>query len=183
SVTFCSIFLLFGIVSSAGEIDFEKQVAPILVQNCLKCHNGTKSRAGLNLASRETALKGSDAGEVIVPGQPQQSLLLKRAEDGSMPPEADGRRLTAEEVEVLTAWVKGGAKWPDGLVLSAAELRAESSQAAPARIRRPRLLRIRRVHFHSRRDLASAEHRGPRTPRTRISGGSTRASAVEQTGK
>ena len=110
-----ALSLLCGIraVCSDEEIDFDKQVAPILTANCLKCHNSTKARAGLNLSSRQNALKGSDAGEVLIPGKPEESLLIKRAMDGSMPPETDGRRLTPEEVKVLIAWVKAGAKWPE----------------------------------------------------------------------
>jgi hypothetical protein len=96
-VTFCSITLLRFPRVYAAEVDFEKQVAPILTANCLKCHNSTKARAGLNLSSREKALKGSDAGEVLVPGKPEESLLVQRAADGSMPPEADGRSLTTVE--------------------------------------------------------------------------------------
>ena len=182
-VSFCSILLLLASSVSAAEIDFEEQVAPILTANCLKCHNSTKARAGLNLSTREKALKGSEAGEVLVPGKPEESLLVQRAVDGSMPPEADGRRLSQEEVDVLTAWVKAGAKWPEGLVLSAAELQAESSQAAPLRIRRPRRLRIRRVHFHSRRNLAAAVEGGLRAARARTGGWGAGPAPVEQVGE
>ena len=182
-VSFCSILLLLASSVSAAEIDFEKQVAPILTANCLKCHNSTKARAGLNLSTREKALKGSKAGEVLVPGKPEESLLVQRAVDGSMPPEADGRRLSQEEVDVLTAWVKAGAKWPEALVLPAAELQAESSQAAPLRIRRPRRLRIRRVHFHSRRNLAAAVEGGLRAARARTGGWGAGPAPVEQVGE
>lgn len=182
-VSFCSILLLPASSVNAAKVDFEKQVAPILTTNCLKCHNGVKSRAGLNLSTREKALKGSDAGEVLVPGKPEESLLVQRAADGSMPPETDGRRLSKEEVDVLTAWVKAGAKWPEGLVLSAAELRSESSQAAPVGIRRPRRLRIRRVHFHARRNLAAAVESGLRAARARAGGWGAGPAPVEQVGE
>ena len=182
-VSFCSDSLLPATSVSAAEIDFEKQVAPVLTANCIKCHNGKKARAGLNLSTREKALKGSEAGEVLVPGKPEESLLVQRAADGSMPPEADGRRLSKEEVEMLTAWVKAGAKWPEGLVLSAAELQAESSQAAPLRIRRPRRLRIRRVHFHSRRNLAAAVEGGLRAARARTGGWGAGPAPIEQVGE
>jgi cytochrome c len=182
-VSFCSDFVLPPSSVWAAEIDFEKQVAPILTANCLKCHNSTKTRAGLNLSTREKALKGSDAGEVLVPGKPEESLLLQRAADGSMPPEADGRRLSKEEVDVLTAWVKAGAKWPVELVLSAAELHAESSQGAPVRSRRSRRLRIRRVYFHSRRDLAAAVEGSLRAACARAGGRGAGPAPVEQAGE
>ena len=180
---FCFVFLLSAAFAFCEEPDFEKSVAPILIQNCVRCHNGTKARAGLNLSTCETALKGSDAGEVLVPGKPDESLLVKRAEDGSMPPEADGRRLTAEVVKVLTTWVKGGAKWPQGLVLSAPVSRAESSPMVPPRSgRRPRRLRIRRIHLHAWRDLSPPKHRGPSPAGTWVSRGGAGTSAVEPVG-
>ena len=156
---------------SADEIDFEKQVAPILVQNCVKCHNPAKARAGLSLSTRELALKGSDGGEVLVPGKPDESLLIKRAADGSMPPETDGRRLTPEEVAVLTNWVRGGAKWPKSLSLSQAATTsgtAESPGATPTALRgranptentprRTSLIGRVLQHFRSRRHLSAAK--------------------------
>ncbi len=144
-------FVSFCSNSVANEIDFEKQVAPILVQNCLRCHNSSKARAGLNLSSRASALQGSDAGEVLVPGKPRESLLVKRAADGSMPPETDGRRLTTEEVAVLSAWVQGGATWPEGRILSAA-----SQGSVPLSRNRPLVRRVLQ-HFRARRNLSAAE--------------------------
>ncbi len=151
-VSFCSISLLPASAPlGAAEIDFEKHVAPILVQNCIKCHNSTKARAGLDLSNSETALKGGEAGEVLVPGRPQKSLLIQRATDGSMPPETDGRRLTAEEVAVLTAWVKEGAMWPEGRVLSAAPM-----NRVPRSAKRSLVGRVLQ-HFRARRNLTAAE--------------------------
>ncbi|MBC7855741.1 MAG: hypothetical protein IAF94_20105 [Pirellulaceae bacterium] len=150
-VSFCSDSLLSASPVVAAEIDFERQVAPILVQNCLKCHNSAKARAGLDLSKSETALKGSEAGEVLIPGRPKESLLVKRAADGSMPPETDGRRLTAEEVVVLTGWVKAGAKWPEGRVLSVAPI--DGVQRSAKRSLVGRVLQ----HFRARRNLSAAE--------------------------
>ena len=150
-VSFCSTSLISASASVAAEIDFERQVAPILVQNCLKCHNSAKARAGLDISSRESALKGSEAGEVLVPGRPKESLLIQRAADGSMPPETDGRRLTAEEVAVITAWVEAGAKWPEGRVLSVAPF--NSVQRSAKRSLVGRILQ----HFRTRRNLAASE--------------------------
>ncbi len=160
-VSFCSISFLPARSLRAQETDFEKQVAPILIQNCLRCHNSTKTRAGLNLSTFESALKGSDAGEVLIPSKPEESLLIKRAKDGSMPPETDGRRLTVEEVAVLTAWVKAGAKWPAGRVLSPAATSAaaglsNSNGSSPRNAKRPLVGRVLQ-HFRARRNLPAAE--------------------------
>ena len=183
-VSFCSIALLPDSCVSA-EIDFEKQIAPILVQNCLKCHNGKKARAGLNLSTREAALKGSDAGEVLVPGRPEESLLIRRATDGSMPPETDGRRLTADEVVVLSAWVKTGAMWPEGRVLAASATIEETYVPVgsnPPSGKRSLVARIRH-YFHTRRNLAAAEERGPRRAVGARIDGSTRPAPIEPVGE
>jgi hypothetical protein len=101
---------------------FERRVAPLLVRNCLGCHNASDSKGGLNLSTRTTALKGGDSGAVLVPGKPEKTYLIERVTDGSMPPEKHGRRLTKREVADLTAWVKAGANWPAGRTLSPFEL-------------------------------------------------------------
>src|SRR6187551_2521989 len=59
-------------VTSAETEFFEKQVRPVLVQHCYKCHGPDKQKAELRLDSREAVLKGSDAGAVVVPGKPDE---------------------------------------------------------------------------------------------------------------
>jgi hypothetical protein len=162
----CYFGTLYSAASlSAAEINFEKQVSPILVQNCLKCHNPAKARAGLDLSTRDLTLKGSDAGEVLVPGRPEESLLVKRAADGSMPPETDGRRLTAEEVAVLTAWVRAGAKWPKenslspGLTVGGTPTALRGRGNPTEKSGHRSSLGIGRIlhHFRARRNLSAAE--------------------------
>jgi hypothetical protein len=92
---------------------FETKVRPVLAENCFKCHGETKQRAGLRLDSRATLLTGGDRGPVIVPGQPEKSLLLKavnQEDDLKMPPK--GGKLSAQQIADLTQWVKMGAPWP-----------------------------------------------------------------------
>ena len=163
-LTYCSVSFVFAAFAHCEEIDFETQVAPILIQNCLQCHNPAKARAGLDLSTQELARKGSDGGEVLIPGKPKESLLIKRADDGSMPPETDGRRLTAEEVAILAAWVKEGAKWPEGLVLRPAAALGGTPTAWRGRDHFPtenfnRQSLVGRIlqHFRSRRNLSPAE--------------------------
>src|SRR5687768_9295990 len=79
--------LLFACSSSAGVApDFERDVAPVLVQHCLDCHQPTKKSGELNLATLESALAGGDEGAALVPGNPENSHLLERIEAGEMPP-------------------------------------------------------------------------------------------------
>src|SRR6266508_1746462 len=58
-------------------VDFEKEILPILKNNCLACHNQTKAKADLVLETPQTILKGGESGPAVVPGKSAESLLLK----------------------------------------------------------------------------------------------------------
>jgi hypothetical protein len=101
---------------TAAQSDFfEKEVQPILRENCFKCHShdADKIKGGLVLDTREGALKGGDSGPAILPGKPDQSLLIKAVgytdPDLQMPPK--DKKLTAGQIATLTEWVKMGAPW------------------------------------------------------------------------
>src|SRR5437870_3858873 len=85
---------------------FEKRVRPVLTEHCISCHGPKRQQMGLRLDSRAAILKGSGAGQVVVPGDPDKSLLIKAIRhqgDIKMPKEG---KLPAESIEALTAWVK-----------------------------------------------------------------------------
>jgi hypothetical protein len=95
---------------------FEKKIRPVLIENCYSCHSKEhkKNRGGLSLDSRAAILKGGESGAAVVPGKPEQSLLLQALEhkgELKMPPKGP---LSAEAIADLTAWVKRGAPAPDG---------------------------------------------------------------------
>ena len=58
-------------------VDFEREILPLLKNNCLACHNQTKAKAELILETPATIRKGGDSGPAIVPGKSAESLLLK----------------------------------------------------------------------------------------------------------
>src|SRR5687768_5632255 len=95
-----------GATSGRAEpIDFNRQVRPILSENCLKCHGPDEGsrEARMRLDRREDALQPAKSGAVpIVPHRPQESELLLRVTDTSdaMPPEEAGKKLKPQEVEV-----------------------------------------------------------------------------------
>src|ERR1051326_2694219 len=95
---------------------FENRIRPIFVDNCYKCHCPTqgKVKAGLELDWKGGWQKGGDSGPAIVPGQPEQSLLIKAIRytdpDLQMPPK--GERLSAAQVSEIVNWVKMGAPDP-----------------------------------------------------------------------
>jgi hypothetical protein len=73
---------------------FEEKIRPVLVEQCQNCHSAKaasqkKLKGGLALDSREAWLKGGDSGQVILPGKPEASLLIKslhHQDDLKMPP-------------------------------------------------------------------------------------------------
>jgi hypothetical protein len=99
---------------------FEKQIRPVLAQNCYKCHSAAaeKLKGGLYLDTRDGVLKGGEDGPVIVPGKPQESVLIRavsyKDEKLQMPPKT---RLPDAVVADLVKWVEMGAPDPrDGVV-------------------------------------------------------------------
>jgi hypothetical protein len=96
---------------------FENQVRPVLANNCYRCHGADKHRSGLRLDSRAGVLAGGEGGPAIVPGKPDDSLLIKAVNyrDLEMPP---GKRLSKNEVAALTEWVRMGAPWPGGDIVA-----------------------------------------------------------------
>ncbi|MBI3879454.1 MAG: PSD1 domain-containing protein [Verrucomicrobia bacterium] len=95
---------------------FESKIRPILVNECYKCHSATaeKVKGGLLMDTRDALLKGGDTGPALVPGKPDQSLLIKavtyKDPDLQMPPK--NKKLTDQQIADLTAWVKMGAPDP-----------------------------------------------------------------------
>jgi mono/diheme cytochrome c family protein len=92
---------------------FETRVRPVLVANCEDCH-GDDEKGGLRVDSRDALLKGGVDGPVIVPGKPDESLLIKavrHAEGAPMMPKGRAQ-LKADDIEALVAWVRAGAPWP-----------------------------------------------------------------------
>ncbi len=93
---------------------FEMKVRPIFAVNCYDCHV-EDDKGGLHLDSREAILKGGKRGPAIVPGNPDESLLIQavRHTHDKLKMPKDGQ-LTKEQVEALAEWVKDGAVWPEG---------------------------------------------------------------------
>jgi hypothetical protein len=109
---------------AAGTMDFAKDIKPILERSCIRCHSDPKivrnqapDKGGLNLESREAALKGGATGVVIIPGKSAESPLIHLVSGfpvgdvRAMPPR-EGSRLSKEEIGKLRAWIDQGAVWP-----------------------------------------------------------------------
>jgi hypothetical protein len=100
----------------AGDEDvrfFETDVRPVLVEHCQKCHGPKKQESGLRLDSRQAILKGGDRGPAVVPGKPDESVLLGAVRymgDVQMPPNG---KLADKQIEALRQWVRLGLPWPE----------------------------------------------------------------------
>ena len=97
------------------QIDFVRDIKPILTNNCYKCHSGEKPKSHYLLTSREAALKGGNEGVDIIPGQSAKSPLIhyvsRLVADMEMPPEGKGTPLTTEQIGLLRAWIDQGVAW------------------------------------------------------------------------
>jgi len=92
---------------------FEKKVRPLLVSHCMECHTGDEPDGKLSMESLATMLVGGLRGPALVPGKPDQSLLvtaIRHNEELKMPPK---RKLPTAQRAILTEWVKRGAPWPN----------------------------------------------------------------------
>jgi len=70
---------------SKKPVNFESDVLPIFQANCVPCHGSTVKMKGLDLSTLAGVMKGSDAGPVVTPGDPDESRLYKMVQTGAMP--------------------------------------------------------------------------------------------------
>src|SRR5689334_20330321 len=109
--------LLFGAPSFAA-VDFNRDIRPILSDRCYTCHGPDQSKrmSPLRLDSEAGARTPLRTGAAIVPGKPDESILIQRvrATDPArrMPPQSMGHApLTAAQIEKLEQWIREGARW------------------------------------------------------------------------
>lgn len=102
--------------ASQSEIDYLRQVKPLLAEKCYACHSVLNQEADLRLETLDLLLSGGESGPAIVPGDSQLSLIVERVagdEFDRMPPADEGSRLTDEEIELLRGWIDQGAQAPN----------------------------------------------------------------------
>ncbi|MBM3801890.1 MAG: DUF1553 domain-containing protein [Acidimicrobiia bacterium] len=108
---------------SAREVDFSRDVAPLLQRKCVSCHGPSKQANGLRLDNRQDAIRGGHSGPAIVPGNSAASGLMQRvlgtANNRPVMP-LKGERLGAEQIALLRSWIDSGAAWTDEPVPAAA---------------------------------------------------------------
>jgi hypothetical protein len=135
-----TLFLAVGFMTGGAQAQnpdaFTTDIRPIMERSCWDCHGDRIRRSGLDLRTRETALRGGSQGAAIVPGRADESLLYRMVaglEQPLMPRE--GATLTVAEIAAVRAWIDGGAHWDAGptTTTSAADRmgRAESPELPP----------------------------------------------------
>jgi hypothetical protein len=92
---------------------FERKVRPILAAHCVNCHGAKQQKGELRLDGKAGFLLGGESGPLVKPGDPEKSLLVRVIRyDGDIKMPKKGK-LADADIATLTAWVKGGAPWPD----------------------------------------------------------------------
>ncbi len=101
---------------SAGPVT-EDDVLPIFLLRCSPCHGSLRQEGGLALHTRAAIVKGGQSGRAMVPGKPEDSLIVQKLRSGEMPPklgldEISTKRITKPEIDRVVAWIAQGA--PEG---------------------------------------------------------------------
>ena len=104
-------FLTRGAQQTQGAtVSFSQDVLPIFQARCVTCHGDVGPEDGLSLTSYENVMKGSVAGPVVIPGDPDNSELVKRIKGISQPRMPFGQApLSDEQIRTIETWVAQGA--------------------------------------------------------------------------
>src|SRR3954453_18875945 len=107
----CFVFLqLLKVCCAGAPVSYSREIAPLLAMHCNGCHGDS---GGLSLRTFRELMTGGNLGKVIVPGDPEASLLIhfvdgRRGENHRMP--KDGSRLTPDQITLLRRWITEGAR-------------------------------------------------------------------------
>jgi ankyrin repeat protein len=112
ATSYCVVPLAFS--QTGTNVSFERDVQPILRQNCVGCHGPKVQNSGLRVDRRSSVLK--PGARRVVPGSFENSFLYHRISGGDfgvqMPPTGP---LKPEQIQIIKAWIEQGADWPDSL--------------------------------------------------------------------
>ena len=140
------ILVVAGAIVARTEPDFSRDIEPLFRTRCYSCHGEKVQMRKFRLDRRSDALRGGESGvPAIVPGNSAQSLLVRYVTGGDpavvMPPA--GPRLTAEQIELLKAWIDAGAKWAPGGSGEEASTAVRSKHWSFQPVSRPKIPEVR----------------------------------------
>ena len=110
----CAPVALFAADAAAPKVTYQDNILPLFRNSCLNCHNPDKKKGGLDISSYSAAMAGSDSQKVIVPGDPDGSVLYRcvmHIDEPKMPQKAD--KLPQKDLDLIKQWIAGGALDPD----------------------------------------------------------------------
>ena len=136
------LFLALTALAPAAEISFTRQVAPILLDQCIECHRSGKAKGGYRLDTIELMLKAGDSKTApVLAGKPDESelyrLIATHEEDDRMPKKADA--LPEKDTKLIREWIASGAKLDvaDKIALLRAIVPESEKAHAPEKYPRP----------------------------------------------
>lgn len=120
-VTTCCLSLVFAllcwqpVLADEREDFFERQIRPLLIDNCISCHGPDKQEGELRLDSRQQVLQGTEDSPALVNIQNVNAsrllqVILYSEDDTQMPPKA---KLSDPQIEAVRRWIEAGAVWPE----------------------------------------------------------------------
>ena len=113
----CVLLSAIGGETRAQDVQYNRDVRPILADKCFRCHgpDAAARESELRLDERQDATKDRGGHRVIEPGNPASSELIRRItsvdDDECMPPRNSGFTLNSVEIEILSQWIRSGAEY------------------------------------------------------------------------
>ncbi len=125
--------------TTVAQVDFVRDIQPVLQGICYECHGPKKTKAQLRLDSRAGVMKGGENGAIITPGNSEQSLIVRRllGLDGEDRMPKDGDPLPASQIALIRAWIDQGAVWPQTGAAATASAEADHQPPQHWAYRRP----------------------------------------------
>jgi hypothetical protein len=105
-----------SLVAIPERVQFNRDIRPILSENCVKCHGPGTKKGNLRLDLRDSAFGPAESGKIaLVPGDLARSELWNRIStsevEDKMPPRKSGKKLQPREVALIKRWIEQGAQW------------------------------------------------------------------------
>lgn len=100
-----------------------EQIVPLMLLRCSACHGGRRTEAGLDLRTREGILRGGKSGPAAIPGNPSESLMVRRVHAEEMPPRrllvsVSVKPMESTELKLLETWIATGMPEPEQKAVS-----------------------------------------------------------------